>query len=107
MSHEHHHTFTPSEHATVMLDIGDGVGALVVHTPSSMGGLEIDINRRGEATAFVHTAVRERRLPHGSVYAAVYPELPEGDYTLIDVDGRAHRDVHVESGRVTEIDWST
>ena len=69
-----------------MLDIGDGVGALVVHTPSALCGVEIEIARRGETTAFVHTEVRERVLPEGSVYAGVFVALDEGDYTLLDVD---------------------
>ena len=70
-----------------MLDIGDGVGALVVHTPSELCGVEIEIARRGETNAFVHTEVRERVLPEGSVYAGVFVALDEGDYTLLDVDG--------------------
>ena len=86
-----------------MLDIGDGIGALVVHTPSALCGVEIEIARRGEAHAFVHTEVRERVLPEGSVYAGVFLALDEGDYTLLDVAEHPQRDVTIASGRVTEV----
>ena len=88
---------------TVILDIGDGIGALVVHAPAALNGIEIELARRGETRQFVHTEVRERRLPEGSVYAGVFPELPEGDYTLLDVAVRPDREVTIRSGRVTEV----
>ena len=93
----------PSGVGTVLLDIGDGVGALVVHAPAALCGVEIEIARRGETNAFVHTEVRERRLPEGTVYAGVFAELPEGDYTLLDVAVRPDRDVTIRSGAVTEV----
>ena len=52
----------PSGVGTVVLDIGDGIGALVVHTPAAMCVIEIEIARRGETNAFTHTEVRERWL---------------------------------------------
>jgi hypothetical protein len=117
MSHHHVHdldrplgneaTLPPSGRGTVVLDIGEGVGALVVHTPSALCGAEIDIARRGESTAFVHTEVRERVLPEGSVYAGVFVALDEGDYTLLDVGKHPRRDVTIESGRVTEVELVT
>ena len=93
----------PSGVGTVLLDIGDGVGALVVHAPATLCGVEIEIARRGETNAFVHTEVRERRLPEGTVYAGVFVELPEGDYTLLDVAACPDRDLTIRSGRVTEV----
>jgi hypothetical protein len=106
-SHTHTHTrepaLTPSRQGTVVLDIGDGIGALVVHTSKALCGVEIEIARRGETTQLVHTEVRERVLPEGSVFAGVFVALDEGDYTLLDADGTGPRDVSVHSGRVTEI----
>lgn len=93
----------PSGEGTVLLDIGDGVGALVVHAPAALNGVEIEIARRGETNAFVHTAVRERRLPDGSVYAGVFPALPEGDYTLLADTVEPHPDLTIRSGCVTEV----
>jgi hypothetical protein len=93
----------PSRQGTVVLDIGDGVGALVVHTSKAMCGVEIEIAHRGEAAQLVHTEVRERVLPEGSVFAGVFVALDEGEYTLLDADGTGPRDVTVHSGRVTEL----
>ncbi len=93
----------PSRQGTVVLDIGDGVGALVVHAPQSMCGVEIEIANRGEGVQLVHTEVRERVLPEGSVYAGVFVSLDEGEYTLLDVDGTGPVDVIVRSGQVTEV----
>jgi len=80
----------PSRQGTVVLDIGDGIGALVVHTPKAMCGVEIKIARRGEATQLVHTEVRERVLPRVRV-RGVFVALDEGDYTLLDADGTGPR----------------
>jgi len=102
-AHHHHQPLPPSGVGTVLLDIGDGVGALVVHAPAALCGVEVEIARRGETTAFVHTEVRERRLPEGTVYAGVFMELPEGDYTLLDVAARPDRNVTIRSGCVTEV----
>jgi hypothetical protein len=108
MNHHHPHppepVLAPSGQATVVLDIGDGIGALVVHTPGDLNGIEIEIAKAGEATQFVHTEVRERVLPEGSVYAGVFADLPDGDYTLLAVAGYGARDVTIQSGRVTEVD---
>jgi hypothetical protein len=81
MSHGHEHPLPPSGHATV----------------------EIELARRGEQQAFVHTEVRERRLPEGTVYAGVFPAVMVGEYTLLGPNGRADHDVTISSGRVTEV----
>jgi hypothetical protein len=107
--HGHDHSagreprLAPSGQGTVVLDIGDGIGALVVHTPSDLCGIEIEVARKGETNAFVHTEVRERVLPEGSVYAGVFVALDEGDYTLLDVAEHPACDVTIASGRVTEV----
>jgi hypothetical protein len=107
--HEHEHrpepALPPSGQGTVVLDIGANVGALIVHTNAAQAGVEIELARRGETKAFVHTEVRERRLPDGSVYAGVFPAVAIGDYTLVGIDGRPSCDVTIEDGRVTEVHW--
>ena len=101
----HHPHVPPSGEGTVVLDIGGSVGALIVHTPSAWAGVEIELARRGQSEQFVHTEVRERRLPDETVYAAVFVEVPEGAYTLLDAPAGATRDIVVECGRVTEVHW--
>jgi hypothetical protein len=108
MSHEHAHhrpepALPPSGQGTVVLDIGGDVGALVVHTGGALDGVEIELSHRGERRAFVHTEVRERRLPEGSVYAGVFPAVVVGEYPLLGLAGRTDHDVTISSGRVTEV----
>lgn len=107
--HEHDHLpfaepkLPPSRQGTVVLDIGGDVGALVVHATENLCGHEVELAHPGETTPFVHTDVRERQLPDGSVYAGVFPELAVGSYRLLGRNGHAHQDVTVASGTVTEI----
>jgi hypothetical protein len=105
MTHHHHHDYAPSWDGTVVLDIGGDVGALVVHTPADLGGLEIELARRNEDVAFVHTAVRERHLLDGTVHAAVFAEVPAGSYTLVGIGSRPSIPVAVTGGHVTELRW--
>ena len=103
--HDHHHEtrLPPSGIGTVVLDIGDGVGALVVHAPADLCGVEIELTRSGSTEPITHTEVRERRLPEGPVYAGVFSALTVGDYRLLGVGGRGPLGLTIRSGRVTEV----
>ncbi len=103
--HHSHHSYAPSFEGTVVLDIGGDVGALVVHTPPDLAGLEIELARRDEEQPFVHTAVRERHLPGGTVHAAVFAVVPSGRYRLVGVGPRPSIPVTVDGGHVTELHW--
>ena len=103
----HHHPLPPSGEGTVVLDIGDAVGAIVVHAPAALAGIELELARRGETVQFVHTEVRERRLPEGVFHAAVFIAVPAGEYTLLDAPAGATRDVDLTAGTVTEVHWET
>ena len=72
----------PSPVAAVVLDIGDGFGAVVIDTPPSLEGREIEIRKVGTEWRGVHTAVRARLIPTGTQFAAVFGSLPEGRYDL-------------------------
>ena len=102
-THSNEPSLPPSGQGTVVLDIGGDVGALVVHTSDALDGVEIEIARPGERQAFVHTEVRERRLPEGSVWAGVFPAVAVGHYTLLGLNGSADRDITISSGQVTEV----
>ena len=55
-----------------------------------------------------HVAVRERRGPGGIRFAAIYPSVREGEYTVWNLDGRsAHTTVRITGGQITEIDWAS
>jgi hypothetical protein len=90
----------PSLDGTVILDIGNDVGALVLHTSGEWLGREIDLLPDDRSVPHTHSAVRERRSPDGSAYAAIYPQLLAGRYTLEDSRQR----ITIVGGRVTEID---
>ena len=101
--HRHEHPLPPSGQGTVVLDIGGDVGALVVHATGELSGVEIELARPGERQAFVHTEVRERRLPEGTIYAGVFPAVVTGEYTLLGLHGRPDHEITISSGRVTEV----
>jgi hypothetical protein len=115
----------PSYDATVMIDIGGDVGALIIMTDASMHLAEIEVSPAGDEAAAAphvhehdghahthahpnrtHVAVRERRGPSGVRYAAIYPELVEGEYSVWDVDGTTvHTTTRIVGGQITELDW--
>jgi hypothetical protein len=93
----------PSWDGSVVLDIGGDIGALVLRCSSDLNGAELDLHPDDATQPNTHSAVRERRLPSGSSYAAVYPALRAGTYSIV---GTAQR-VSIEGGRVTEVDLDT
>jgi len=102
VSHNHDHSTDPRpEH--VMLDLGPGVGALVLHAGADMHGVEIEISPAGQDGERSHKQVHERPVAGRPLYAAVFDSLPAGEYTLWQ-DGRAlHRNVAVAGATVTDI----
>lgn len=103
MSHSHHDASYWSRRHTesVVLDIGGDVGALILYTPPALHQREIDVSPIGDDRARVHSAVLERSVAGQIVYAAVYPELPEGEYRVW-VDGVTPT-VTITGGVVTEL----
>lgn len=118
----------PSYDGTVMLDIGGEIGALIIHTGADLALAEIEVSRTdgtpplppgyglehthadGHTHAHAdptrtHVAVRERRGPSGVRFAAIYPGLREGDYTVWGLDGSARDSVTVRGGHVAELHW--
>ncbi len=93
----------PSWDGSVVLDIGGEIGALVLRTPADLSGTEIDLRPDDAAEPHTHSAVRERRLPAGSFYAAVYPSLRAGGYTIV---GSTQR-IAIDGGHVTDVDLAS
>jgi hypothetical protein len=92
----------PSTDGSVVLDVGGDVGALVLHTDATLDGVEIDLYRSDSIIPYVHSAVRARRLTTGTRFAAVYPDLPAGDYVIAAHGSVPPTAVTVDGGRVTE-----
>ncbi len=99
--------YGPTGPGTVVLDLGPGVGALMVRAPAELNGREIEISPAGcdAAARRTHSQVRERRVGGGQQYAAVYPGLPAGHYTVwLDHDAAAGSAL-ITSGAVTSFEW--
>jgi hypothetical protein len=97
----HHSKDARSEH--VMLDLGPGVGALVLHTGADLHGVEIEISPAGRDGERSHKQVHERPAGGRPLYAAVFENLPAGEYTLWRDDLPLRRGVAVAGAVVTDI----
>ena len=84
MSHSHHPAdyWTRRHPESVVLNIGDDVGALVLYTGAALHGQEIEVSPLGSDARRVHSAVLERDVNGRIIYAAVYPELRAGEYEV-------------------------
>ena len=103
MSPNHDHS-TDARPEHVMLDLGPGVGALVLRTGPDLHGLEIEVSPSGRDSERSHKQVHERPVAGRPLYGAVFESLPAGDYTLW-LDGRPlRRHVAVAGAAVTHLE---
>ena len=96
------HRHGASHAGTVVLEVGGGMGALIVHTGPEREGDEIEIAPVMPDAVRVHAEVRERRLGATNVYCAVYTGLAAGDYTVAYGAG-LDPTVTITPGAVTEL----
>jgi hypothetical protein len=95
---------------SVLLDIGDDVGAVVVEMPAELVGVEVEI-RPLEAqdhghVHHPHVAVVNRPVVGGQLPSLVFPEVREGTYGLYEKHGTVRRlIVIVAGGQVTGAEW--
>jgi hypothetical protein len=102
MTRTHDHSTDPRpEH--VMLDLGPGVGALVLHTGADLHGREIEIIPIGRDDERSHKQIHERPVAGRPLYGAVFDRLPAGEYTLWLGDRPLRRNVAVAGAAVTDI----
>ena len=102
MTRTHDHS-TDARPEQVMLDLGPGVGALVLHTGADLHGVEIEISPAGHDEERSHKQVHERPVAGRPLYGAVFDSLPEGEYTLWLDDQPLRRDVAVAGEAVTDL----
>ena len=101
----HHHTMAPSGQGTVVLNIGAGIGALVIHTPGSLHGHEIEVSPAADAADRTHAAVRARYVRGGVLWSVVIDNLAEGRYVVWRDPVTPLAEVEVGGGAVTEFEW--
>ena len=92
---------------SVVLDVGGSVGALVLFTPPELEGMEIEVAGHGGGTPEprTHSQVRLRTTGGTRRFAAVYPRLEAGIYTVLAADGRPVTTVTVSGGGVATAWW--
>ena len=100
---EHHDDRVHSE--SVVLDIGQDMGALIVYTAAELRGREIEVSPRGTVATRVHVEVLERRINGTPVFAAVFPRLRAGDYDIWDSAPNPTGAVTIVGGKVATVDW--
>ena len=98
----------PSGPGTVVLELGPGAGALILMTPAELDGAEIEVSRLDgpEAGHRTHSMVRPRHVSGGTVHAAVYPDLPPGEYA-VGPAGEPVAGVTVAGGAAATARWPT
>jgi hypothetical protein len=102
----HTHTYADRKHPEfVVLDIGGDRGALIVHTGPELHGVEVEISPSGADSSRTHKQVLERNSNGHSDYTLVYDSLVAGTYTLWLDDVPRARDVAVDAGAITRLDW--
>jgi hypothetical protein len=104
MFHDHEAGIgTPAATASVALDIGGGLGALVILPSERYRDQEIEISRADRDGPRVHTGVHERGSQAGSTLTAIFGSLPAGSYVIWEDAGTAGPVVEVPDGAVTQI----
>ncbi len=98
----HHHSTAP-RHEHVMLELGEDLGAIVLHTGHELHGVEVEIAPAGSDGPRAHKQVHERPVGGRVLYAAVFDRLAPGTYTLWLGDRPLRRDVVVAGAAVTDI----
>ncbi len=94
------HARAPDSNDNLVLDIGGGNGALIIVATADRDQAQIEISPVGSGQARTHNVVRSRRTAGSSVYAAVFPALPAGDYVVWRDDVTEAGTVTVQGGQV-------
>jgi hypothetical protein len=108
--HTHSHGGSPElppqdgAQAGVAIEVGPGLGALVIYPAERYRGLEIEISPVDDAIARrVHTGVHERQTFNGSALTAIFGSLPSGDYVIWADEDTAGPTVTVPEAGVAEL----
>lgn len=108
MSEEHDGHRHTADGGPIVLDVGDDIGALILHAEPHHTGLEIEISPIESPTHRHHVAIHPRNLDDHTIYAAVYPDLTHGTYQLWEPTGNTETPaltVTISGGTITEATW--
>jgi hypothetical protein len=109
--HSHAHAHAVEDYAArrhpefVVLELGEDLGALIVHTDSAMHGVEVEISPDGDPGPRSHKQVLERSIGGHAAFTAVFDGLGAGTYTLWAHGKARARGVVIEGGVIAELDW--
>lgn len=98
------HAYGPTGPGSVILELGEHIGALILVVPPDLAGHEIEISPSAGGPR-THSLVRERVTAAGVSYAAVYPAVAAGEYTVWQDDRVAVGQVAVNGGEVSRFRW--
>ena len=90
----------------VVLEIGEDLGALIVHAGPELHGAEVEISPSGADGKRQHKEVLERKIDGEPAFTAVFDGLAADRYTLWVAGRPRARDVAVRGGEVAELDWT-
>ncbi len=102
----HDHSTAPSTEGSVVLDIGEHTGAVIIHTGPRDDGKEIEVSPVSDAGRRTHAAVRPRHLPDRTIHCLLIAPLEAGEYTVWRDADTPHGTVTVTGGAVSEYHWS-
>ena len=90
---------------SVVLDIGQDVGALIIYTKAELHGRVIEVSPQGSSAKRVHVEVLARRINGRPVFAAVFPGLRAGEYDIWANAPNPSGTVTIVGGEVATVDW--
>jgi len=89
-----------------VLDIGGDIGAMIVTMNAGAAGTELHLRSSHNPPISIHTGVWRRGFGERGLTTAVFAELVEGSYCVLDSNGADLRQVEIRGGALTSIDLS-
>ena len=107
--HDHHHPHSPESYPHVrggptVLDIGGDIGALIAMMDPETAGTELHLRSEHQPPIDIHTGVWHRGSGNDEATTAVFAELLEGTYWVLDEAGSARLEVRIRGGELARID---
>jgi hypothetical protein len=100
--HHHHHDAHQVRAQPVLLDLGDGIGALIVHTDPELLGAEVEISPSGEDGDRQHKEVLQRALGRTTATVLV---TTTSQATTPRSTARRRGPAAFSTAPVAELDW--